>query len=41
MPGVRLVGDVLATKGNIIVMRTAAGTISFDARRLVGYNVQI
>lgn len=41
MPGMRFIGDVLATKGNIIVMRTAAGTISLDARRLVGYNAEI
>lgn len=41
MAGVRLVGDVLATKGNIVVMQTAAGTISFDAQRLVGYDVEV
>jgi hypothetical protein len=41
IPGVRLVGDVIATKGNIVVMQTAAGTISFDARRLVGYEVEL
>lgn len=41
MPGVRLVGDVVATKGPIIVMRTAAGIISFNAHRLVGYNVEL
>lgn len=41
VPGIRLFGDVIATKGNIIVMRTAAGVISFDARRLVGYQVEL
>jgi hypothetical protein len=41
MPSMRLVGDVIATKGNIVVMQTAAGTISFDARRLVGYEVEL
>lgn len=41
MTGMRLVGNVTATKGNIVVMQTAAGMISFDARRLVGYNVEL
>lgn len=41
VPGVRLVGRVVATKGNIVVMQTAAGVISFDARRLVGYEVEM
>ena len=41
VPGVRLVGDVIATKGNIVVMQTAAGMVSFDARRLVGYNIEL
>jgi len=39
--GVRLVGDVIATKGNIIVMRTTAGIISFNAHRLVGYEAEL
>jgi hypothetical protein len=41
MPGVRLVGDVVAAKGHIVVMNTAAGVISFDARRLIGYEVDV
>jgi hypothetical protein len=40
-PGVRLVGDVTATKGNIIVMQTAGGIISFNAHRLVGYDIEL
>lgn len=41
MPGMRLAGEAIAAKGNVVVMQTAAGTISFDARRLVGYSIEM
>ena len=34
--GLELKGRIIATKGNIVVIRNAADTFSFDARRLVG-----